>query len=109
MFNNYKKIRNMITVINSYILGCIFSIILTIIPFLLVKVQVLSNIILDIVISLCALVQIVIHCVYFLNLRIDNKNKWNIITIMFTVIVIFIIVSGSIWIMSNLTSNVMCY
>jgi cytochrome o ubiquinol oxidase operon protein cyoD len=54
-----------------------------------------------------ALVQALIQLVFFMHLGIESKPRWNLITFLFTVLVLVIIVGGSIWIMENLDYNLM--
>ncbi|WP_348666406.1 cytochrome o ubiquinol oxidase subunit IV [Arsenophonus symbiont of Ornithomya chloropus] len=93
--------------IKTYLIGFILSIILTIIPFLMVINNTTShnNIVLTIIIT--GISQILIHLIYFLHIHTTSNNNWNIISLLFTILVIIIIVTGSIWIMYNLNINML--
>lgn len=54
-----------------------------------------------------AIGQALIQLVFFLQLGLEEKPYWNIITFLFMVIVIIVIVGGSLWIMSNINYNTM--
>ncbi|NGX46262.1 MAG: Cytochrome bo(3) ubiquinol oxidase subunit 4 [Chlamydiae bacterium] len=56
--------------------------------------------------SFC-IVQALIQLIFFMHLGIESKPRWNLITFLFTVLVLVIIVGGSIWIMENLEYNLM--
>ncbi|MGP1956902.1 MAG: cytochrome o ubiquinol oxidase subunit IV [Arsenophonus sp. NC-PE1-MAG3] len=91
----------------TYLIGFILSIILTVIPFWMVINNATShNIILWIVIS-TAIVQILVHLICFLHMNISSDNSWNLVAFLFTMLIIGIIVIGSLWIMYNLSINMM--
>lgn len=91
--------------IKSYFFGFLFSIILTVIPFLLVIKKFFSFDISYLSIILCSIIQIVVHFVYFLHLDFSKEQRWSIMTLLFVMIIIFIVVFGSIWIMRNLNHH----
>jgi len=94
-------------IIKYYILGCVFSIFLTALPFLLVMNHSFSKEVLFYIIFFCSVIQILVHFRYFLHLNTSIENRWNLIAVSFSAVVIFIIISGSNWIMSNLNSHLM--
>ncbi|QIE02153.1 cytochrome o ubiquinol oxidase subunit IV [Buchnera aphidicola] len=91
--------------IKSYFFGFILSFILTIFPFLLVINKFFSNQINYIICLLCAIIQIFVHFVYFLHLNFSPEKKWYLVTLLFIMIIIFIVVFGSIWIMHHLNHH----
>ena len=52
------------------------------------------------VILALAAVQIVVHIVYFLHLDARSESGWNMLALIFTLVLVVITLSGSIWIMS---------
>ncbi len=54
-----------------------------------------------------AVLQVVIHLIYFLNINTSLADRWNIVTLLFTAIIIGIIVIGSLWIIYNLNLNML--
>ena len=54
-----------------------------------------------------AFFQSIIQMIFFLQLGLESKPRWNLITFLGTLFVILIIVIGSIWIMQNLKYNLM--
>lgn len=93
--------------ISSYITGFLFSIILTIIPFLIASLHLLAGSDLLYTITLFALLQFVVQLVFFLHLNTHSKAKWNLIAMVFTVLMVTFLVIGTIWIMQNLSNNMM--
>lgn len=105
--NKCEKIKNFFNKeVKSYIIGFFISIFLTIIPFLFSLNNFFSSRFNFFIITLCAIIQIVVHFVYFLHLTFSKKNLWNTISLLFVLIVILIIVFGSIWIMYNLNHHI---
>ncbi|WP_253254804.1 cytochrome o ubiquinol oxidase subunit IV [Buchnera aphidicola] len=100
---NFKK------KVKSYLLGFLFSIMLTVLSFLVVTEKIFSSEINYLIILLSAISQIIIHFLYFLDLNFSSEEKWNVVTLVFVMIIIFIIVFGSIWIMRNLNYHMLLH
>jgi cytochrome o ubiquinol oxidase operon protein cyoD len=54
-----------------------------------------------------AFAQIGVHLVFFLHLGSGSDSTNNILALAFGVLVVFLVITGSIWIMNNLNSNMM--
>ena len=93
--------------VKSYLIGFVLSVILTVIPFALVMNGTLSKSAILVGISLAALVQIVVQLYYFLHLDSSPNQRWNLLTFVFTVIIVVLLVGGSLWIMYNLNVRMM--
>ena len=93
--------------IKSYIVGFLLSVFLTIIPFLCALNHFFSRKVNFLIILISALSQIIVHFIFFLHLSFSKKNSWNIISLLFVLIIIFIVIFGSIWIMYNLNHHFM--
>ncbi|WWO97364.1 MAG: cytochrome o ubiquinol oxidase subunit IV [Candidatus Dasytiphilus stammeri] len=94
--------------IKTYLIGFIMSIILTIIPFWLVinrKIFPYTSVL--IIVLTCAILQIIIHLRCFLHIDYSMQQRWNLLTLIFTINIIAIFVIGSLWIMGNLNYNMM--
>ena len=95
--------------VKSYMTGFILSIILTVIPFWMVMTGSASHAVILGTILVTAVVQILVHMVYFLHMNSKSDEGWNLTAFVFTVIIIAILVVGSIWIMWNLNYNMMVH
>ncbi|CAX58531.1 MULTISPECIES: cytochrome o ubiquinol oxidase subunit IV [Erwinia] len=93
--------------VKSYMIGFILSIILTAIPFWMVMDGGASKATILGVVIVCAIVQVLVHLVYFLHLNTSSEERWNLVAIVFSAIIILIVVVGSLWIMWNLNYNMM--
>ncbi|MBB3929608.1 cytochrome o ubiquinol oxidase operon protein cyoD [Kaistia hirudinis] len=94
--------------LKSYMIGFVLSVILTAIPFWLV----MSGAIADrqvtaIVIMIFAVVQIVVHMVYFLHMNAKSEGGWTMMALIFTIILVAIALTGSLWVMYHLNANMM--
>jgi cytochrome o ubiquinol oxidase operon protein cyoD len=93
--------------VKSYMIGFVLAIILTAIPFGLVMDQthgLRAGTILA-AILVFAVVQVFVHVIYFLHMDRSAEQRWNVVAFAFTVMILVIVVSGSVWIMHNATSN----
>lgn len=92
----------------EYMTGFILSIILTVIPFWLVLGNVLESTGLTIflIVSFGA-AQMIVHMVYFLHMNPKSEGGWLLLSLAFTVMLVFIAIAGSLWIMHHLNSNMM--
>lgn len=92
----------------GYMTGFILSVILTVIPFWLVMGNVLeSSGMTALVILLIGAVQMVVHMVYFLHMSPSAEGGWNMLALIFTIIVVVIVLAGSLWVMFHLDANMM--
>ncbi|MCP4306573.1 MAG: cytochrome o ubiquinol oxidase subunit IV, partial [bacterium] len=85
--------------LQSYLTGFALALILTVIPFGLVVTGMLSKTPTLIVIAIAAIVQFLVHLRYFLHLNLTTTPRERVLAIVFTAILIFIMVGGSLWIM----------
>lgn len=51
--------------------------------------------------------QVVFQLIFFLHIGLESKPRWNITMLLFTLLLVAIIVLGSLWIMKNLSYNLM--
>lgn len=92
----------------GYMTGFVLAVILTVIPFWLVMGKVLPNSnITGLVILGIAAVQIVVHMIYFLHMNTSSEGGWSLLALAFTVVLLVIMLSGSIWVMYHLNTNMM--
>lgn len=92
----------------SYTIGFLLSVILTAIPFALVMGNVIDHPMLNAVTLMgFAVVQMVVHMIYFLHMNAKAEEGWNMMAFGFTLIVVIIALSGSLWVMYHLNTNMM--
>ena len=94
--------------LKGYMTGFVLSVILTAIPFWLVMGNVFDKPgTTAIVILAFAAVQIVVHMIYFLHLNAHSQGGWNMLALIFTIVLVVITLSGSLWVMFHLNHNMM--
>ena len=94
--------------LKGYMTGFILSVVLTAIPFWLVMGKVFDKpSTTAIVILAFAAVQIVVHMIYFLHLNAHSQGGWNMLALIFTIVLVVITLSGSLWVMFHMNSNMM--
>lgn len=92
----------------SYMTGFVLSVILTAIPFWLVMGKVFDkSSTTALVILAFAAVQIVVHMIYFLHMNTKSEHGWTFLALIFTVVLVVITLSGSLWVMYHLNHNMM--
>ena len=91
----------------GYMIGFVLSVILTAIPFALVMTGVLPTNATAMIVMGAAAVQIVVHMIYFLHMNSKSEGGWTMLALIFTVIVVVIALSGSLWVMYHLNTNMM--
>jgi cytochrome o ubiquinol oxidase operon protein cyoD len=94
--------------LRGYMTGFALAVILTVIPFWLVmgKVFAGSGTTALVVLGLAA-VQMVVHMVYFLHMDTKVEGGWSLLALVFTLVLVVIALSGSIWVMYHLNNNMM--
>jgi cytochrome o ubiquinol oxidase operon protein cyoD len=92
----------------GYLIGFGLSALLTAVPFWLTMTGALGNnqATLVWVVGL-AFVQIIVHTVCFLHVNARTEGGWTLLALIFTVVIAAIAVTGSLWIMFHLNSNMM--
>jgi cytochrome o ubiquinol oxidase operon protein cyoD len=88
--------------LRSYLTAFVLSLILTAIPFALVMKGALSPTATLVGIGGAGLVQILVHLHYFLHLDTSSAMRWNVLAIIFTLLIMSLFVGGTLWIMYNL-------
>ncbi|MDF7676162.1 cytochrome o ubiquinol oxidase subunit IV [Neisseriaceae bacterium ESL0693] len=91
--------------VKTYVIGFVLSVILTLIPFIMVMKGCAPQSTLLAVIAITAVIQLVVQLVCFLHLGTAPDERWNLVSFIFTAIVIILLVGLSIWIMWSLNAN----
>jgi cytochrome o ubiquinol oxidase operon protein cyoD len=92
----------------TYLIGFWLSVLLTAIPFYLVMSGAVQNKeATGVLLVAFAAVQIVVHMVCFLHMNSKSENGWTMMSLIFTIIIVGIVLSGSLWVMYHLNVNMM--
>jgi cytochrome o ubiquinol oxidase operon protein cyoD len=94
--------------LKGYLTGFALSVVLTAIPFWLVMAKIIASPgLLALVVLVIAAVQIVVHMVYFLHMNAQSEGGWTMLALIFTLVLVVITLSGSLWVMYHLNQNMM--
>ncbi|WP_332059814.1 cytochrome o ubiquinol oxidase subunit IV [Bartonella sp. CB74] len=96
--------------IGSYLVGFILAVIFTLASFIPVMYGMLYGLAVStkvIYLIGMALIQIAVQIVFFLHLNSGPDAKWNLATLWFTIMCVFIIIGGTWWAISHLNYNMM--
>lgn len=93
----------------SYLIGFILSVFLTLIPFLLVMHPALPRNITAWTVVIIGAIQILAHLKYFLHLDTAAEQRWNLIALVFSTVIILLLVGLSLWIMSSIHHNMLAH
>ncbi|MGO4270113.1 cytochrome o ubiquinol oxidase subunit IV [Paenibacillus sp. TAF58] len=86
--------------LKSYIIGFALSIILTIIPLVAVMNHMLSKTGTLVLILFMAVLQFGVQLFFFMHVKEGENARWNIMALIFGLVILLTIVAGSIWIMT---------
>lgn len=90
------------SVTQSYVIGFVSSLILTLDAYVLVRHKLLHGWTLICAIITLAAVQLVLQLIFFLHLSHGPKPRWQAIVFWFMILVVVILGAGSVWIMQNM-------
>jgi cytochrome o ubiquinol oxidase operon protein cyoD len=88
-------------------LGLGFSVILTVAAFVLAGTHLIYGPAIPVALLVLAIAQMGVHLVFFLHITTGPDNTNNVLALAYGILIVFLIVIGSIWIMSHLEHNMM--
>ena len=94
--------------LKGYMTGFVLAAILTAIPFWLVMTGQFdkSGTTAAVVLGFAA-VQMIVHMIYFLHMNTKSEGGWNMLALIFTGVLVIITLSGSLWVMYHMNTNMM--
>jgi cytochrome o ubiquinol oxidase subunit IV len=91
----------------SYTVGLALAIVATIASFVVSQTNLLWAPGIPVGLMVLAFAQIGVHLVFFLQLGSGPDHTNNILALAFGVLIVFLVITGSVWIMVNVSSNMM--
>lgn len=91
---------------NKLITGFLLALTLTVIPFAAVWLMPFSSTLTFLIIAVCAVIQVVVHLYYFLNINSSAPTE-QVLALAFAGVLIFLMVGGTLWIMFDLYERMM--
>lgn len=94
--------------LRDYTIGFMLSVILTAIPFWLVMAKVIADRNTAVlVLGGFAVIQILVHMVFFLHMNGKIEGGWTLLSTIFTVVFVAIAIAGTLWVMFHMNANMM--
>ena len=93
--------------VRGYLIGLGLSVLATVVAFLLPGTTLVWQPSIPAALIVLAIAQIGVHIVFFLHITTRPDSLNNVMALAFGVLVVFVLIVGSVWIMSNLNRNMM--
>ena len=90
-----------------YGLGYLLSVVLTVAAYFIVTRQMMAGLAELFALVGLGVAQVIIQLLCFLHLGGESKPRWNLIVFLFMLLILFVVVIGSLWIMHNLDYRMM--
>jgi cytochrome o ubiquinol oxidase operon protein cyoD len=91
----------------TYTVGLGFALLLTAASFIVSQTNLLWEPGVPAGLAVLAIAQMGVHLVFFLHISTGADNTNNVIALAFGVLIVTLVVSGSLWIMANLNTNML--
>ncbi|WP_407146870.1 cytochrome o ubiquinol oxidase subunit IV [Bradyrhizobium sp. ORS 86] len=95
------------TRILGYVVGLGLAIVLTVTSFFIAGTDLVWQPSIPVAIIVLAIAQMGVHLVFFLHITTGPDNTNNVMALAFGVLIVFLVIGGSLWIMANLNHNMM--
>ena len=89
----------------GYVVGLGLAILLTATSFFVAGTNLVWEPSIPVALVVLAIAQMGVHLVFFIHITTDPDNSNNILALAFGLLIVFLVVGGSLWIMSNLNEN----
>jgi cytochrome o ubiquinol oxidase subunit IV len=89
----------------GYVVGLFLAIVLTAVSFFVAGTSLVWGPSIPLALLVLAIAQIGIHLVFFIHITTGPDNTNNVLALAFGVLIVFLILVGSLWIMFNLGQN----
>jgi cytochrome o ubiquinol oxidase subunit IV len=93
--------------IAGYITGLGLAILLTATSFFIASTDLVWQPSIPVALVVLAIAQMGVHLVFFLHITTGPDNTNNVLALAFGVLIVFLVIGGSLWIMENLNNNMM--
>lgn len=91
--------------LGAYFTGFSLCLLFTIIAFTLTGMKTLNEMSLYLLLSGLAILQFIVQSICFLGLNKSQEGRIQLLPYLFMIVIVFILVGGTIWIMNNLNYN----
>jgi cytochrome o ubiquinol oxidase subunit IV len=93
--------------IGSLLVGLGLATLLTIVSFFIARTTLVWQPSIPVALAVLAIAQMGVHLVFFLHITTGPDNVNNVMALAFGVLIVFLVIVGSLWIMEHLNQNMM--
>jgi cytochrome o ubiquinol oxidase operon protein cyoD len=93
--------------VGSYLIGLGLATLLTIVSFFIARTTLVWQPSIPVALAVLAIAQMGVHLVFFLHITTGPDNVNNVMALAFGVLIVFLVVVGSLWIMAHMDHNMM--
>ncbi|MFL5334199.1 MAG: cytochrome o ubiquinol oxidase subunit IV [Geminicoccaceae bacterium] len=93
--------------LRSYLVGLGLATLITVVAFFISQTTLVWQPSIPIALAVLAIAQMGVHLVFFLHITTGPDNVNNVLALAFGVLIVFLLIAGSLWIMSHLNHNMM--
>ena len=97
--------QSLFTRVLGYVVGLVLALLLTATSFFIAGTDLVWQPSIPVAIIVLAIAQMGVHLVFFLHITTGPDNTNNVLALAFGLLIVFLVVGGSIWIMSHLNEN----
>ena len=91
----------------GYLVGLGLAVLLTATSFFIAGTDLVWQPSIPVALIVLAIAQMGVHLVFFLHITTGPDNTNNVLALAFGLLIVFLVIGGSLWIMSNLNHNMM--
>jgi len=91
----------------SYLIGLGLAVLLTATSFFVAGTDLVWQPSIPVAIIVLAIAQMGVHLVFFLHITTGPDNTNNVMALAFGLLIVFLVIGGSLWIMSHMNQNMM--
>jgi cytochrome o ubiquinol oxidase subunit IV len=91
--------------IGSYLIGLGLATLLTIVSFFIAHTTLVWQPSIPVALAVLAIAQMGVHLVFFLHVTTGPDNVNTVMALAFGVLIVFLIIAGSLWIMAHMNNN----
>jgi cytochrome o ubiquinol oxidase subunit IV len=93
--------------VGTYLIGLGLATLLTLVAFFISRTTLVWEPSIPIALAVLAIAQMGVHLVFFLHITTGPDNVNNVLALAFGVLIVFLVIVGSLWIMAHMNHNMM--
>jgi cytochrome o ubiquinol oxidase operon protein cyoD len=93
--------------LGSYLIGFGLATLLTVVSFFVARTTLVWQPSIPVALAVLAVAQMGVHLVFFLHITTGPDNVNNVLALAFGVLIVFLIIVGSLWIMAHMDRNML--